>query len=395
MFGRTKNVHEVVAKLHSKVNKFFTKPTETKIIKNIYNNKNICPKGYVLLMYVVSPFIINQDASSFRVHNNRYRSLNIVAAINELGYSVDVVGYKNRRFETSRKYDIVIGIGESFDYGKDYFINSKIKIYYATGLHWLTESYLIYQRSLNLKNRKKVTLAPRRLNEPYFSPEKSDVIFSVQNRYTNETYSHLNKPIYYIPPSVSLNFPLNYNYIKDKNTKTFLWISGGGMILKGLDLVLEAFSQMPEYKLKICASLSSEPDFEKLYFKELYQSENIKTYGFVDIGSKEFVNITSDCIAVIYPYPEGEISGSLINSMYYGLIPIIAYFSNEEIKNFAEYVEGTVDGIKDTINRVGRLSNNIIKDKSLKTLNYVEKYYDPSNEIENWKSALEDVLQNY
>lgn len=80
--------------------------------------------------------------------------------------------------------------------------------------------------------------------------------------------------------------------------------------------------------------------------------------------------------------------------MYYGLIPIIAYFSNEEIKNFGEFVEGTVNGIKNTINRVGSLSNDVIKDKSFKILEYVEKHYNPMKEFECWKLALEDVLQN-
>lgn len=386
--------YKIITKLYKKIKKILVTPTDLKEIKNIYNN-DIPIQGHALLMYITHPFLMSKDDPAFRSHINIQCSLNIVHALNEIGYCVDVIHYQNRNFETSKKYDIVIGIGESFDYGKDYFINSRIKIYFATGLYWLTETYIIYERLLNLKNRKKVTLVPYRLNEPYFGPEKSDVIFSVQNKYTNETYSHLNKPIYYVSPSISLSFPLNYNYVKKINTKTFLWISGGGMVLKGLDLVLEAFSQMPDYKLKICTSVSSEPDFEQLYFKELYEIENIKTYGFVDIGSDEFINITSDCIGVIYPYPEGEISGSLINSMYYGLIPIIAYFSNEEIKDFAELVEGTVDGIKSSIYRVGALTNNDIKNKSLKTLKYVEKHYHPTKESEEWKLALEDVLRRY
>ncbi len=364
-------------------------------IISIYNNKNLPVKGHALLMYITRPFFIDHNDPVFRSHINIQCSLTIVKVLNELGYKVDVVNYTDREFDTKRRYDIIIGIGGAFDYGKDYFINSRIKIYLATGLHWLTETFLIYQRYFNLKNRKKVTLIPRRLNEQYFTPEKSDVIFSVQNEYTNNTYSHLNKPIYPLALSCSLNFPLHAKNIKQKNTKTFLWLSGGGMVLKGLDIVLDAFSEMPDFKLKVCADVSSEKDFEQLYFKELYETKNIQTYGFVDIESDKFRSIASGCIAVIFPYPEGEISGSLVNSMYYGLIPVIGYFSNDEIKEFAELVDGSVEGIKKALVKFGELTDQDIMEKSSKTLEYVQKYYNQTKEYYGWKAAFEDVINKY
>jgi hypothetical protein len=363
--------------LHNLIYKYiFIQDKGMKRINNIYNNKNLPVKGHALLMYISHPFFMNEKDPAFRSHINIPCSIMIVKVLNEIGYSVDAINWKDRKFNTKKQYDIVIGIGEAFDYEKDYFINSRIKIYYATGLHWLTETYSIYQRHFNLKNRKKVTLIPRRLNEPYFSPEKSDIIFSVQNEYTNNSYSHLNKPIYYVAPSVSLDFPTSIENIKKKNTNTFLWLSGGGMVLKGLDIVLDAFFEMHDFKLKVCANVSSEKDFEQLYFKELYETKNIQTYGFVDIGSEKFRNIASECIAVIFPYPEGEISGSLINSMYYGLIP-----------------DGTVEGIKKVLVKFGELTDQEIMGKSAKTLEYVQKYHSQTKEYNDWKSAFEDVIK--
>lgn len=387
--------YKLLVSLHNRIYIFLSRNTRNKFkrIRNIYNNKNLPVKGHALLTYITHPFFMNENDPAFRSHVNMRRSLMIVNVLNELGYSVDVIHYKDRKFDTKKQYDIVIGIGEAFDYEKDYFINSRIKIYLATGLHWLTETYLIYQRLFNLKNRKKVTLIPRRLNELYFSPEKSDVIFSVQNEYTNNTYSHLNKPIYSLALSGSLDSPPITQNIKKKNTKTFLWLSGGGMVLKGLDIVLEAFSEMPDFKLKVCANVSSEKDFEQLYFKELYETKNIQTYGFVDIGSDEFRNIVSECVAVIDPYPIGEITGSIVNSMYYGLIPVIGYFSNDEIKNFAELADGTVEGIKKVLVKFGELTDHEIMEKSSKTLEYVQKYHSQTKEYNDWKSAFEDVIK--
>jgi hypothetical protein len=361
-------------------------------VLDIYNNTSKHPKGHVLLMYITHPFFLNYNSPKLRYHINMLNSLLIVKVLNELGYKVDVVKYNDSKFDTNKIYDIIIGIGEAFDYNKKYFTNSRIKIYYATGLHWLTETYLIYERLLNLKNRMKITLIPRRLNKPYFSPEKSDVIFSVQNDFTNKSYLHLNKPIYVLPMSGSLATKNITENIKKKNTKTILWLSGGGMVLKGLDIVLEAFSEMHDFKLIICANVSAEKDFESLYYKQLYYTENIKIYGFVDIGDDEFQKIISECVAIISPYPEGEISGSLINGMCFGLIPIIAYCSNGEIKEFSEPVIGTVNGIMEALKRFGELSDEEIIIRSTKTIEYVKKNYNQINEYDHWKQALEDVI---
>ena len=78
-----------------------------------------------------------------------------------------------------------------------------------------------------------------------------------------------------------------------------------------------------------------------MYHHELFESPNITLQGFVGVGTPEFKKILSECVAVIYPYPEGEMNGSVMTCMNHGLIPIIAFFSNEEIAKFAELVDGT------------------------------------------------------
>ena len=62
------------------------------------------------------------------------------------------------------------------------------------------------------------------------------------------------------------------------------------MVHKGLNLVLEAFSQLPDYNLIVCGPVEKDKDFENAYFKELYQLPNIKTLGFVALDSKDFLD---------------------------------------------------------------------------------------------------------
>ncbi len=42
-----------------------------------------------------------------------------------------------------------------------------------------------------------------------------------------------------------------------------MWFGSGGMIHKGLDLVLEVFARMQEYHLHICGPVHHEEDFCK------------------------------------------------------------------------------------------------------------------------------------
>ena len=360
---------------------------------NIYKNSQNLPKrGNALLVYIVYPFYLKETDASFRAHINVWNARMIVQVLNDLGFCVDVIDYHDKFFETAKKYDLIIGIGEAFDSEKLYFKNSSIKIYYATGMHYLAETNLIYHRNLNFRDRKGKFISPKRINTPYFSPEKSDYIISIQNGFTNKTYSHLNIPIYALTLS-GTESDFSKNLLKNKNTKTILWLSGSGMVLKGLDLVLDAIKQLDDCRLIICADTSDDEEFVKIYHNELFGTRNITLHGFVDIGSPEFQKIIEECVAVIYPYPEGEISGSLMTCMNHGLIPIIAYFSNSEIAEFAEYVDGTVKGIKETLSRFIQLPDEIILEKSRKSLEYVRRYHSREKEYSDWKSAFEDIVE--
>ena len=60
---------------------------------------------------------------------------------------------------------------------------------------------------------------------------------------------------------------------------------------KGLDLVLEAFARMPELHLTVCGPIHEEPAFEAAFRRELYETPNIETLGWVDIASPAFAEL--------------------------------------------------------------------------------------------------------
>ena len=60
------------------------------------------------------------------------------------------------------------------------------------------------------------------------------------------------------------------------------------MISKAPHLALEAFADMPEYHLTVCAPIDREQDFSCAYHRELFQTPTIQTVGWVDISSGKF-----------------------------------------------------------------------------------------------------------
>lgn len=361
---------------------------------NIFNPSIISAtnrKGAALLVYIVYPFYMDTASSRFRSHINNGNAKMIVQVLNDLGYAVDVIDYRDiATFDTKQKYDVVIGIDKVFDYDKP-CMKTATKIFYSTGLHFVEATRLTYERHIRFMQRHGVFISPQRIPLPLYSPEKSDCIISIQNQFTDCSYRMAGKPIYNCTISGTNTF-YNMNR-KTKNTKTVLWLSGSGMILKGLDLVLDAIADMPDCKLVVCADMSSEEDrqFEEFYYGQIHNSENVQYVGFVDVGSQKFSRIAKDCTAIIFPYPEGEMSGSLVNGMYHGLIPIIGYFSDDKISECSVFTIGTVDGVKDAIRSVMNMSDDEIRIKSKKTLEYAKVHYTAGKEYSDWKRAIKEA----
>jgi hypothetical protein len=56
---------------------------------------------------------------------------------------------------------------------------------------------------------------------------------------------------------------------------------------------------MPEYHLTICGPIDKEPDFQKVYHDELYNTPSIHTVGWVDISSPQFLDIANGWVGLV------------------------------------------------------------------------------------------------
>jgi hypothetical protein len=118
----------------------------------------------------------------------------------------------------------------------------------------------------------------------------------------------------------------------DTCRKNFFWFGSGGLVHKRLDLVLEGFVQKPDFHLTICRPISQEEDFVKTFYKELYQKPNTHTIGWIDVSSQIFRNILNSCVGILYPSGSEGGSGSVVNCMHAGFMPIVRYEASVDVQ---------------------------------------------------------------
>ena len=165
------------------------------------------------------------------------------------------------------------------------------------------------------------------------------------------------------------------------------------MIHKGLDLVLDAFAEMPEYHLTVCGPLQYEKEFVKAYYKELYQTPNIHTIGRIDVNSPEFIKITRNCLGLIHPSCSEGGGGSVIQCMHAGLIPIVSYESSVDVYDFGVILNDcSVDEIKRSIQNISRLSSEELRTMSRKAWEYARATHTRERFAEEYRKAVDKII---
>lgn len=300
-------------------------------IKKIFDRKKKLPevrllpkgrsRGTVVLGYIFWPFKDGWDSPKARGHTNAFEVVTMAETYRQLGYTVEVIEYHNLTYVPPSDCCAVIDILGQFERWNSYLPKRCKRVFHATGAHWIVANQAELTRLAAIRDRKGVVLTPRRHIHPADNGGE-DYIVVLGNEYTMNTFSFLKKPIVRIPISSAYEFawPQHRNFSEAK--KNFLWVASYGMVHKGLDLLLEAFAQMPELSLTICARPEKEPDFFRLYEKELMHTPNIHPRGWVDMASLEFMEIARTHAATLYPSCSEGGGGSVIHCMHAGMVPL-------------------------------------------------------------------------
>lgn len=195
------------------------------------------------------------------------------------------------------------------------------KVFYCTENYWAFQNLAELTRLKAFHGRTGIWVRPERQTRVSFSDEHADFLTSFgtpfqQHLYSEKPHKHLlNISVAQQPVHVVKNVP--------QARQNFLWLGSGGAILKGIDLVVEAFLTMPNATLYLGGALEREPRLWEWLEPVLRQHSNIIYLGWVDVASAKFAEIANRCIAQIYPSASEGGPGAVAQLLHFGLIPIV------------------------------------------------------------------------
>lgn len=372
-----------------------------KIIKNF---KQDCPKksGHALLYYKTDPFILRSLAKEY-THTNHWEILEITKILNRLGYWVDILDRNISLRDVSsleNKYDLFIGLGAG-NSGK-YFaqigekLTKAIRVFYAAGPEPEESNRLIKERYAYFQKRHpNANMALRRIIDKVdigYAMRHTDVIFSIGNKFSIDTYKKYEKPLYRINPSTSPKIHTSLDALKNKKSTSFLYFGGNGNIVKGLDILIEVFSVLPELTLYVCAP--QEPDLDAIYKETLKKNKNIHYKGFIPIAGKCFDELTSECGYIILPSCSEGIATSVVTCMRRGLIPIVTYESGIDIGDFGfEIKDLDIEILRKQIQEITNMPESEFKQRII--LSYISSFlYTQAGFSEAFEKSIISVLNN-
>lgn len=312
--------------------------------------------------------------------------------LNRLGYVVDVINWDDTEFVPKRQYDIVVVHGgKNFKQLKPALKPGGKLIYYSTGSYWRFHNEQEEARFTDFAKRNKLELTRDRFigDDEEAANRQADAIIALGNAATADTYRDFPN-VYHLEGA---NYPGTPDIARDMSVakQHFLFLSGPGNIHKGLDIALEAFRSTPDLNLHVAGVINE--DFEKFYHKDLYESPNIHTYGYVIQRSTLFYAMIRQCgYSLLLSCSEGS-PGSVIESMQQGMVPIVTLNSHIDIPSVGiELKTASPTSVRHVITKASRAAPDQLTLASKKTRQYAAKSFSLSRFERDLKSILTEIV---
>jgi glycosyltransferase involved in cell wall biosynthesis len=311
---------------------------------------------------------------------------------NEAGYDVEVTDAGDLSYTPPEKAFALIDIHSNLGRWKSH--PARWKILHATGAHWLTQNRSELERLEGLRDRRGVSLLPRRLAQPSDAAESADMICYLGNEFTADSFRFARKPMRRIPISSAYEFPFPEQKDWEAVRGRFLWLGSFGMVHKGLDLVLEAFSANPHIHLTICGRPEKEPDFFEAYRTELTTLPNIHLAGWVDPASADFEAIRKTHGFAVYPSCSEGGGGSLVHCMHAGLVPIATREASVDLGEHGELIsENSSSGVASAVARAAAISPEELRERSLRSWQEVRRCHTLDEFRKKYAAFVREICQ--
>lgn len=279
--------------------------------------------GRALFSFIIDPFVARRGRAIDHSHSHFWESWRMAHVLVELGFEVDVTHWTNRTFVPEPVYDLLIDVRHNLERWAPRLGPDCLRVMHIETAH--PSFYIPAQlaRLEALASRRGIRLRPFKLIEPNRAIEHADAATILGNASTQATYAFAGVPLYPVPISQPLLYPFPERKRFDEVRRRFLWFGSGGMVHKGLDLVLDAFSGMPDYQLTVVGPVERERSFERAYRRELYATPNIRTVGWFDVAERSFLELADAHLGLVYPSCSEGQSGGVVTCLHASLLPVV------------------------------------------------------------------------
>ena len=248
------------------------------------------PRGRVLLSYIPDAFTSADAEQLVHRHTHYWESVHIAKTYLAHGFAVDVVQYDDAKFMPKKAYDILVSARTDLERLAKLLPENCLKIAHLDTAHFLTNNANALARLVDTRERRGVTLRNLRTIEENWAIEAADMGCVLGNEFTAESYKYAGKPIHRIPISCTDTYPWPEDRNFDDARTRFMWFGSAGFVHKGLDLVLEAFKDLPDLSLTVCGPMESEIRFVNEFHDDLYNTPNIETPGWTDVTGPDYTD---------------------------------------------------------------------------------------------------------
>ncbi|MGC1303148.1 MAG: glycosyltransferase [Caulobacteraceae bacterium] len=352
-------------------------------------------RGNVLLSYIFTEFRADVSEEHLQ-HTNVWEVREMARILLDEGYDVDLIDFCNQNFKPSIEYTIFIDSRHNLQRLGGEMSKDCVLIHHSDTSHILSQDLAELSRLHDLQQRRGVTLAPRRYELPNLAIEHAHCATVIGNHTTLETFRYARKPLYPLPVPTAVKYDWNPDKDFDRARTHFLWFGSGGLVRKGLDLALEAFSRAPHLHLHICGPITKEADFVKVYERELFHSPNIHLHGWVEVTSDKFRDILDRCVAVVFPSCSEGQAGSVATAMQAGLIPIVSAATGIDADDCGVILEPCgIAEIELVIRAVAQLPTDILKQQARLSWELARETYTRENYTRTYRAAIQDIMQRF
>lgn len=327
--------------------------------------------------------LIRQDAKYLNLHQNRREMKIIAETFLANGYDVIVQEFTAPIIDDS-VFDVVFGLEPNFTTMARRTLKAR-HISYATGAYSPFANNAIEKRTNEFNQKHSANIPPRRVCMVDEAPEIADIILQIGSKFTIQTYpSHLQGKIRLINQS-SNYLPSQSLDLRKPDKHNFLWLASSGSILKGVDLVIEAFMQHPELSIDIVGPV--EQDILKYFPIDKYP--NIRIHGFIDVNTPEFQKIITSTAFLLYPSATEGAPGAVNVAMKNGIIPLTSSVASpDDIDRLGFMIKSLdSDGIEEALSWSQTLSDEEIKRLHNRNIEYAKRW-----SLDNFKDEFNRFL---